>query len=114
MARFQFDGVPGERLDSINNLDIYFPLGVPVTVTDPKKIAKLEKHPHFSKLDDEEAPARRKRAADADAEESEDESEQTPDDEADQLRAKLFTAGVEVNARWGLKRLHAEVAKLGA
>lgn len=89
--RFAYLGTP-EAADPEGTLAFgqYFPIGVAVEVGDPAVIRKLSGHQHFKTIEGGEHP---------------------PSDEVEALRVEAESLGIDVDGRWGVKTLRAEISK---
>ena len=88
--KFKFIGVPGERHESLNMFGTVFPLGEAVEI-EGKGAEKLKGHPHFEQAD-EEVVAK-------------------VEPTIEELRIQAEALGVDVDQRWGVKRLAEEISK---
>lgn len=87
--KFKFIGVPGERHESLNMFGVAFPLGEAVEI-EGKGAEKLKTHPHFEEVKEAAVVA---------------------EPTIDELRVQAEALGVEVDQRWGIKRLTDEISK---
>ncbi len=88
--KFKFIGVPGEKHEELNMFGTVFPLGEAVEI-EGKGAEKLKGHPHFEPVADEEV--------------------KKVEPTIDELRIQAEALGVEVDQRWGVKRLVEEISK---
>jgi hypothetical protein len=120
--QFKFVGNPRamDNRGSITAFGVSFPLNVPVTVDDPMAIKKLMGNDHFVIVDGAKSFYQGSKLVDAPALVAPDGSaltsdceDQTSPDAADKaaLLARAGALGVEVDKRWGAKRLTEEIEK---
>lgn len=87
--KFKFIGVPGEKHEALNIFGTSFPLGEAVDI-EGKGAEKLKGHPHFEAVSEEVTSV---------------------EPTIDELRVQAEALGVDVDQRWGVKRLAEEISK---